>query len=175
MASVHLTPCTAENITLLKDIAIRSYKNHYLYLWYDGGESYLAHNFKEETLKAEHSDPNAAFFLIYQEEELVGFLKLNIDQALEGYTAHECLELERIYLLKKASGRGIGSKVVAFTNQYAQEKGKKIVWLKAMDSSHQALRFYIQNGFEICGTYLLDMPQMKEEYRGMYIMKRQLH
>ncbi|QCR21242.1 GNAT family N-acetyltransferase [Pontibacter sp. SGAir0037] len=174
MASVRIVPCTLSDISLLKDIAIRSYKNHYIYLWYDGGEDYIEQSFGEDRLAEEHADPNAAFFLIYKEDELVGFLKLNIDQALEGYTAQESLELERIYLLKKASGRGIGSEVVAFTKEYARQRGKKVVWLKAMDSSHQALRFYIQNGFEICGTYHLEMPQMKEEYRGMYMMKLQI-
>lgn len=171
MAPVNIIPCTPDDTALLKDIAIRSYKNHYIYLWHDGGEDYLERNFSDERLREEQADPNAAFFLIYSDEELVGFLKLNIDMTLEGLSAQDCLELERIYLLKKASGRGIGSKVVAFTKELARAKGKKIVWLKAMDSSQQAMRFYIQNGFEICGTYRLDMPQMKEEFRGMYIMK----
>ncbi len=40
-----------------------------------------------------------------------------------------------------------------------------------MDSSTAAIAFYKKFGFEVCGTYHLNFPQMKEELRGMYIMK----
>ncbi|MBC5994999.1 GNAT family N-acetyltransferase [Pontibacter cellulosilyticus] len=170
MPSIKITPCTTADIYTLQDIAINSYGDHYLYLWHDGGMWYLNRCFSEDALKKELEDANAAFFLIYAEEELVGFLKFNISKEIEGYSAEEAMELERIYLTKSASGKGIGRAAVNFTKQVAQEMGKKVIWLKAMDSS-RSVNFYEQNGFEKCGTYNLDFEQMKEEYRGMYVMK----
>ena len=51
---------------------------------------------------------------------------------------------------------------------------KKTVWLKVMDSSTKVIAFYTQQGFSICGTHLLTMEQMKAEYRGMFVMKKDL-
>ncbi|WP_242927443.1 GNAT family N-acetyltransferase [Pontibacter vulgaris] len=173
MKSITIAPCTTSDLYTLQDIAINSYGDHYLYLWYDGGMWYIDRSFSDNALKTDLADSNAAFFLIYNEGELAGFLKLNIDKELEGYTSEECLELERLYLVKSAVGKGIGREVVDFTVAFAKERNKRIVWLKAMDSS-PAVNFYEQNGFEKCGTYTLDFEAMKEEYRGMYILKREL-
>lgn len=173
MPAIHITPCTSKDILTLQDIAIRSYNDHYLYLWFDGGAWYVDRSFKEETLREELADPNAAFYLIYADGELVGFLKLNLHKALENYTAEEALELERIYLTKAASGKGIGREVVNFTKGMARKHNKRLIWLKAMDSS-RSVDFYEQNGFVKCGTYTLPFEQMKPEYRGMYVMTLEL-
>lgn len=171
MSNIRITPCTTAALHTLQDIAINAYGDHYLYLWYDGGMWYIDKCFSDAALKKELADLNAAFFLVYIQEELVGFLKLNISKAFEGGSAEESLELERIYLKKSASGKGVGRQAVAFTVDFARQRNKRIVWLKAMDSS-RSVDFYEQNGFEKCGTYRLDFKAMKPEYRGMYVMQR---
>ena len=171
--NIQIIPCTAADIPRLQAIAIRSYNDHYLYLWHDNGAWYKERSFSERALKEEIADPNAAFFLIYTGAELVGFLKLNIDKSLAGGRAEESLELERVYLVKSASGKGVGKKVIDFTVAYAKQRNKRLIWLKAMDSS-RSVGFYEQNGFEKCGTYRLDFEVMKVEYRGMYVMERTL-
>ncbi|MFD2514912.1 GNAT family N-acetyltransferase [Pontibacter locisalis] len=173
MSTIQITHCTTKDLHTLQDIAINSYGDHYLYLWHDGGMWYIDRCFSDGALRKELEDPNAAFFLIYAAQELVGFLKLNLHKAIEGFTEQEALELERIYLLKSASGKGIGKAAVDFTKQFSRERGKKVIWLKAMDSSKSVV-FYEKNGFEKCGTYTLDFEAMKEEYRGMYVLKLEL-
>lgn len=168
-----ITPCTLEDLHTLQDIAINSYGDHYLYLWYDGGAWYIDKCFSDAALKKELEDPNSAFYFIYTGEELVGFLKLNIDKALEGENEKESLELERIYLTSAATGKGVGKEVVAFTVDFARKHNKRKVWLKAMDSS-SSVDFYEQNGFERCGIYQLDFEAMKPEYRGMVVLQRTL-
>jgi diamine N-acetyltransferase len=173
MPEIRITPCTLADLRTLQDIAIRSYNDHYLYLWFDGGAWYVDRSFREEALHDELTDPNAAFYMIYADEELVGFLKLNLHNAFENYPAEEALELERIYLTKAASGKGIGREAVKFTKRMASMYNKRVVWLKAMDSS-RSVEFYEQNGFVKCGTYTLPFEQMKPEYRGMFVMKLEM-
>jgi GNAT superfamily N-acetyltransferase len=170
MPDIQLTPCTTSDLYTLQDIAIRSYNDHYLYLWFDGGAWYVERSFQEQALREELADPNAAFYLIYCQKELVGFLKLNLHKELDDYTAGEALELERIYLTRAASGKGIGREVVNFTKEVAVRYNKRVIWLKAMDSS-RSVAFYEQNGFVKCGTYTLPFEQMKPEFRGMFVMK----
>lgn len=173
MTNIAITPCTLADLSVLQEISVEAYNDHYTHLWHDGGAWYVDRCFTEKALREELADPNAVFFLIHYKEELVGFMKLNKDKALEGYTAAESLELERLYLVQRASGIGIGKWAVDFTVQYALESGKRIIWLKAMDSS-RSVDFYAKNGFVQCGTYELPFEQMKEMYRGMVVMKREI-
>ena len=173
MPNIRITPCTIADLYTLQDIAINSYGDHYLYLWYDGGMWYIDRCFSDAALKKDLEDPNSAYFLVYAAEELVGFLKLNVNKALEQENAEESLELERIYLTKKAAGKGIGKVLIDFTVSFAQERNKCLIWLKAMDSS-RSVGFYQKNGFQLCGTYTLDFEQMKPDYRCMVVMKMEL-
>lgn len=174
MPAVTIIPITTSELHTLQDIALNAYGDHYLHLWNDGAAWYIERSFSDAALKSELEDPNAAFFLIYAADELVGFLKLNIDKELDGYVAEEALELERIYLTKAAAGQGIGKQLMDFTKQFALNHKKKVIWLKAMDTSFDAMRFYEQNCYTKCGTYTLDFEAMKPEYRGMVIMKLDL-
>jgi GNAT superfamily N-acetyltransferase len=167
---IEIRRISASYVALLSDTAIRAYSDHYLHLWYDKGEWYINKSFSEQNLLSELVDVNALFFIIYFNNEAVGFLKLNIDAPLEEEIS--ALELERIYLTKAASGKGIGKFVLDFVFEVAKDQNKKLVWLKVMDSSSEAIRFYENNGFQICGTYHLDFSEMKEEFRGMYIMQK---
>ena len=45
--------------------------------------------------------------------------------------------------------------------------GRRRVWLEAMDSQAQALRFYEKEGFTHLASYTLDAPLMHPHYRGM--------
>ena len=80
-----------------------------------------------------------------------------------------------IYLTNEATGRKIGRKLMKFAIEQAIQQNKDYVWLKAMDSSQNAIRFYESLGFEICGTSRLNFEQMKTEYLGMVAMRRILH
>jgi GNAT superfamily N-acetyltransferase len=170
--NIRLQKIAITDAPLLSDIAIKAYSDHYLHLWYDNAEWYLDSSFSVKSLEKELTETNSLFYLIYFYEEPIGFLKLNMDAAFEEYASKEALELERIYLRKNASGKGIGEFTMRFVLDLAISKNKKIVWLKVMDSSIGPISFYKKHGFEICGTLQLDFPAMKEEVRGMYIMKK---
>lgn len=171
--SLEIIPCTIKDAEKLADIAIRSYKDYYLYLWHDNGDWYIKRSFAPAVLQRELEDPNSAFYLLLANRKTVGFLKLNIDQPLKNYEQYNCLELERIYLIKSATGKGLGRRVVEFCFEYAKGLDKEIIWLKAMDSS-DAVLFYEKLEFERCGTSLLDFEQMKIEFRGMVTMMKKL-
>ncbi len=168
-----IKPCTQNEIPDLISVARQSYKEHYLHLWYDGGDWYLQNNFTDEQFTKELADPNAALFLIIDEQIPVGFIKLNIDKGYENYSDAEALELERIYFLKSAAGKGLGKATIKFVAQFAKQRNKSVVWLKTMDSA-PSVEFYKRVGFTILGDYFLPYEQMKVEYRGMFVMIKAL-
>lgn len=153
-----------EDIPVIISIALQSYLNNYTFLWHDHGVSYMQSCFNNDRLAEEFADSNSAFFLIYEKQEAVGFLKLNINKVLGSFSAKNAIELERIYLLKKASGKGIGQQAMEFVKAFALTNNKKILWLKTMQSS-DALAFYKKQGFVFFGEELLPFPEMKDEFR----------
>lgn len=167
-----IKPITIDDVALLQSVALEAYRGHYLHLWYDAGEWYMAQSFSIRQLSTEVEDSNAQFFMVYDAGKAVGFVKININAPLGD--EENALELERIYFIKEAAGKGLGSFAVNHVFDIAKSLHKKTVWLKVMDTSHAVLAFYKKMGFEICGTYVLPYEHMKEELRGMYIMQKTL-
>jgi len=161
--------CTKEDIDLVTRVLLQSYRETYTYLWFDDGESYIQANFNTKRLNDELSDPNSAFFLAYDGQDPVGVIKLNIDSPLGSYSANKALELERIYFIKEALGKGMGKEAVDFVESFARQRKKSIVWLKAMDSS-AAVKFYLRKNFRITGEAWLSYEVMKDEYKRMVVM-----
>lgn len=160
--------CTETDIPIIIAVALQSYNEHYLHLWYDNGEWYKQRCFTPEILREEMSDSNAIFYLLYDNDSPVGFLKLNLHKKLYPYTDADCLELERIYIIKAGTEKGIGKQAIQFTIDLARQLKKKSVWLKAMDTS-DAIFFYEKIGFKEINTTRLDYDLMKEEFRGMVV------
>ncbi len=127
-SSIEIKPITVDDATRLSAIALQAYKDHYLHLWHEGGEWYMHKSFAAQNMAKELADSNARFFIIYSQGLAAGFLKINIDAPLDGTT--NALELERIYFIKDASGKGIGTKAVNFVFKQALALKKEIVWLR---------------------------------------------
>jgi ribosomal protein S18 acetylase RimI-like enzyme len=173
MINLRIEKISVSEVEKFSDIATRAYFNHYRHLWYDEGEWYAHKCFNIKQLSEELSDTKNKFFFAILDENLVGFLKLRPENQMIGQEGNG-FEIERIYLTTEATGRGVGRKLMEFAIEMAMQQSKDYAWLKAMDSSQNAIRFYESLGFKICGTSLLDFEQMKTEYLGMVAMRRNL-
>ena len=174
---ISIKKLTINDVEELQPIALKAYKDHYLHLWYDEGEWYIEKCFSLTALHNELCNTNSLFYIIYYKQQSVGFLKLNINAPLiikKSIIEENALELERIYLIQEVTGKGVGKVLISFIENMALTKRKKCIWLKVMDSSTEAIAFYKKTGFEIYGTYVLPFTQMKEEYRGMFIMQKNI-
>ncbi|TKB96260.1 GNAT family N-acetyltransferase [Pedobacter cryophilus] len=171
--SMQIKPYLEENIDDLVAIARKSYLEHYTYLWDDEGAKYVALNFNAARLSEEIAQPNSSFYLLYFQEKLVGFLKLNIDSGLKNYSALDALELERIYFVKDATGKGLGKIIIDFVIVLANKRDKKIVWLKAMNSS-RSVDFYKKHHFIVVDEMDLNFEHMKDEFRKILTMSREI-
>lgn len=167
-------PLTINDISLLRQIAIDSYNDYFQFLWFDMGEWYINKVYNRNKLKAELRDTNNEFFIAYNGEEPVGFMKIKLSQPLAGSVWKNAMELEKIYVRASVRGQGIGKKFMEWAIQKAVEWRKEILWLRAMDSSLDSIHFYQKNGFAICGKDRLDYEMMKPEYQGMVIMQKNI-
>ncbi len=171
--NLNIERISISEVEKLSEVATRAYFDHYRHLWYDEGEWYAHKCFNVSQLIEELTDSKNLFFFAVLDGKHVGFLKLRPENQLAGQDGNG-FEVERIYLTNEATGRGVGRALMEFAIEMARQQNKDYVWLKAMDSSQNAIRFYESLGFEICGTSRLNFEQMKTEYLGMVAMRKNL-
>lgn len=172
--AIKIKSLTKEKIDEYIEVGKKSYLQHYKDFWVDGDPSpYINESFTNEVLEEELQDLNSELFIIYSDKFPVGILKIILDKSIGDYTEEESLLLQKIYLLKESSGKGIGSKVLNFVENFAKEQHKKMVWLDAMVKG-KAIPFYQKNGYQIHSTKKLHYKNYKDEKREMYNMIKKL-
>ncbi|MCU7547609.1 GNAT family N-acetyltransferase [Chitinophagaceae bacterium LB-8] len=175
MQAIELRKCNLEDISILRQVALQSYQEHYMYLWTDDQYAwwYMDRSFGEQSLLQQMNDPDSTFYFVLNHDEIVGFLKINRNRSFNETSAGECIELERLYLLKKVTNKGIGRVAVQMIIDKAKEDHVKTVWLKSMDTS-KAVQFYEKIGFHITKTEILPFEGFKDEYRDIHVMRLDL-
>lgn len=156
----------------LREIGIRSYLPHYTHLWKAGGvDWYLQRCFGEKALRSDLADQNIEYYIITAENRSVGILKLVLKSPLPDSDVENALYLEKIYFVKEWTGKGAGRQAMEFTFERAKELSRECVWLMAMDTSDKPISAYQGAGFAIHSRARLNFKRMKEEFRGMVVMK----
>ena len=119
------------------------------------------------------ADSNVEYYIVGNEVEAIGMMKLILKKALPDSNIENALYLEKIYFIKEWTGKGIGKKLIDFAVSRAVELNRKCVWLMAMDTSAKPIAAYERAGFKLhCYTRLGDeFELLKEDLRGMAVMK----
>ena len=165
--------CNADHLEALITIARKTYQQHYQYLWHDNGEAYMLAEFNRDTIKRQLSDALAEFYLISYQHETIGYLKLLNHSGPSGYASNDCIEIQRVYLLAEYAGKQLGSSIFNKIEQVARGKNISVLWLQVMDNS-KAKTFYLKHGYQVIHKMLLDRPHIKEEFRDMEMMTKQI-
>lgn len=159
-------------ISRLQKIGELSYTPHYSHLWKPGGvEWYMDRCFSEGVLQKELADENIEYYIISAENEDIGILKLVLQKPLPDSEGENALYLEKIYFIKEWTGKGVGREIINFALERARALKKDCVWLMAMDTSDKPIAAYERAGFVMHSRTRLDFEIMKEEFRGMVVMK----
>jgi GNAT superfamily N-acetyltransferase len=160
-----------ELMTLLSQIYPPAYK----YLWVNEDcEFYLNKFYTVENLKLELSDQNAAYYFVYFKCQLVGIFRFVHSETFKDFPEHLATFIHRIYLGEEVQGKGVARQLFYWVEQKAKEKGNSLIWLKAMDTKQQALRFYEKQNFKYGSKSQLDFELIHNDYRGMYSMYKLL-
>ncbi len=93
------------------------------------------------------------FYFAKISKVIVGYLKLNINQAQNEPIGSKGLEIERVYVDRHFQGKGIGQKLLNFSLDKAREWNRTIVWLGVWDRNPGAIKLYKRNGFEQFGSH----------------------
>ncbi|MGK0364565.1 MAG: ribosomal protein S18 acetylase RimI-like enzyme [Saprospiraceae bacterium] len=152
--------------TLMKKI----YPPSYAHLWPDGGDWYINKVYGQKNFEKDILDINGAYFFVVLLGEIVGILFLQYNKVLEDFPDKKALKLSKIYLDSTTHGNGIGKKLIRWINEEAVRTNCETVWLEAMDTQEQAIRFYEKCGFKISSKFRLNIEMMHVHLKGMYRM-----
>lgn len=113
--------------------------------------NYIHESFEPEKIRAEIADKNAAFFIIFLDRHAVGYAKLREDSKVDCVKNETAVELQRIYLVERVFGKGIGEILLNHCLETAKQKGFETLWLGVWEENKRALRFYEKHGFKSVG------------------------
>ena len=114
---------------------------------------FLSEEYDFDKLKAEVENPESFYYFYYFEDELAGYLKLNVDAAQTESEYPEALEIQRIYVLQKYQGKRIGLAMMQQALVIAEELKKPQVWLGVWENNFKAQAFYQKSGFKKVGSH----------------------
>jgi len=158
----------------LQEICKSAYSQHFADHWTDNGLAlHLEYQYGKKRLIADLGNLDIDYYFIQVNDENIGFLKVKYQSAEEFSSIDNC-ELEKIYILPKYSGQGIGKKALSIIIQQVREKGKKLLFLCVIDTNESAIAFYEKLGFDFHSTTRIDAPFFREELRGMNRMVLEL-
>ncbi len=142
---------------------------------YNNPEDFLAYletAFSKEKIEEELLEKDAVFYFVENGVNTVGYFKLNENEAQNEFHEAGGMELERIYVVANAQGKGIGAQILKFIIALAEEREKEYLWLGVWEHNPNALRFYQRYGFEKFGTHPYYIGNDKQTD---WLLKKQLY
>lgn len=129
-------------------------------------ENYIQTDFTVPVLVRELQDTKATFFVVEgAENELIGYAKLRRCPPPRQLRVRPAIEIQRIYLLRRAIGQGVGRKLMEYCLTFAQEQGYKAVWLGVWERNESALLFYAHLGFAQIGWHYFQFgPERQRDF-----------
>ncbi|WDT67060.1 GNAT family N-acetyltransferase [Cloacibacterium sp. TD35] len=159
-----------DDLETLRDLSIQTFKETFSEVnTEEDMQKYLHENLSIEKLKSELENPNSEFYFAENNDEILGYLKLNFKDAQTEKLEENYFEIERIYVLKIFLDQKIGQILFDKAIEIGREKNLEYVWLGVWEENHRAIRFYEKNGFEIFGKHDFTLG---EDVQTDLLMKR---
>lgn len=114
----------------------------------DDMKRFLQEDYETEKLVNELNNPDSRFFFLMVENEVAGYLKINVGDAQTEHLKENALEVERIYLRTAFQHRGLGNVLLDYAEEIARKEGRAYIWLGVYEKNINAQHFYKRHGFE---------------------------
>lgn len=172
MTSLTIKKCTLEDLVSLQSVSIEIFYETFKHSTSpDNMNVYLAKAYALEKLERELSNTDSEFYFIYSNEEIAGYLKININDAQTESMGNDSLEIERIYISSNYQKLGLGKVLMNKAIQIATERNKSKIWLGVWENNENAIAFYTKQGFVQTGAHPF---YMGDEEQIDYIMTKTL-
>lgn len=173
LSAINIKPVSAEQLPLLLGLARSTFESAFAHMNNpEDFADYVGRFFTLQQIQQEWSNPYASFFIAWINNQPVGYLKLNTQEAQHEFKTDEGMELERIYVVPGMQQHGLGAKLLAFAERMARMAGKRYLWLGVWEKNTGAIRFYERHGFSKIGEH--DFVIGTDVQRD-WLMRKDLH
>lgn len=162
--SIEIKNVTLKNVYILQEISRETFSDTF------GSENsendlnnYLESAYSIDQLSAEINNENSEFNFIYLNNDLAGYLKLNIDSAQTENKDQAGLEIERIYIKPNFKRLGLGKKLFEYALEKARAMNKEFIWLGVWEKNLPAITFYKKQGFYAFDEHIFQLGQDKQK------------
>ena len=112
-------------------------------------QEYIENSFNSKKLLEELKDRNSIFYFVEYHNGIIGYGKVNLNKSPYGMDEmHECMEIQRLYIVKEFQRLGVAQKLMQVFLEEAQNNELDKIWLSTGAFNNNALSFYLQFGFE---------------------------
>jgi ribosomal protein S18 acetylase RimI-like enzyme len=110
-------------------------------------KEYLENSLSLEKLSSELNNSDSSFYFAIDNDNVIGYLKLNFGESQTELLNEQSLEIERIYVTKDYYGKSVGQVLYEKAIEIAKEKNVDWIWLGVWEENPRAISFYKKNGF----------------------------
>jgi len=111
-------------------------------------------HFSTDAIATLLADSPITFLVAESAGHMIAFAQMTFGSAHELVAAESTVELNRLYVLERFSGKGIGAALLRRAEALAAAQGASTLWLSAWAENHRALGFYTRQGYEDVGASL---------------------
>jgi len=109
---------------------------------------FLAETFTKDVLMKEVGAERNIFFLAYEDDEPVGYVRIRENNIPPALGTDRAIEVARIYAVKNSIGKGVGRALMQKCIDFAILKNHHTIWLGVWEHNQRAIDFYTHWGFE---------------------------
>lgn len=158
MNPIEIRKATLSDLETIQKISIQTFKETFAAVnTPENIANYIKESFNSEQLTTELNNANSQFYVAYSNAEVVGYLKINFDDAQTETINGNALEVQRIYVVQTFHGKNIGQLLLDEVKKIAQRTGVDYIWLGVWEENHRALRFYTKNGFVVFDKHVFTL------------------
>jgi Acetyltransferases len=132
---------------------------------------YLESSFSDSRLTDELNNPESLFYIAWEDDKPVGYLKLNTGIAQTELQDRKALEIERIYVKSSHLGKKVGQLLYEKALDVALQQHNSYLWLGVWEKNPRAIRFYEKNGFIAFDKHIF---KMGDDEQVDIMMKKEL-
>ena len=152
--TINIKKCNVEDLPKLLEISYETFNETFKNQNSpENIKAYLERAFNLKQLEKELSNISSQFFFVYLNNEVAGYLKININDTQSEEMSDESLEIERIYIKRKFQKHGLGMYLLNKAIEIAMEFNKKKIWLGVWEKNENAIAFYEKMGFVQTGSH----------------------
>ena len=150
-----------EEVDILYQLSVQTFKETFeAQNTAEDMQTYIEDQLNLNQLSAELQNQDSIFYFARFDKEIVGYLKLNFNQAQkESVLEGKAFEIERFYILKLHQGKGLGSQLFKKAIEIGKDKGYKLLWLGVWEHNTKALEFYTKKGLTAFDSHLFQLGQ----------------